>query len=278
MSEQAATTRAVRNVALAQVVLNVVGTTVSALSTWRTPSSGLQMAQAAILIVSAGTAIGLRVAPDRWTPRVGAVVFLANMVPVGALVWMMNVALVQGHAIWDPYRPYELSAITVALLAPQDLRAGLASVAWLITLALIQNRVLMEDYRTAIPEQAVWGVVGFGSFSVVLLFFRSRQRSMEAEKQRMAEEARTLRRINEILMAVRDLTNTPLQALTLDCEVLLQHPELQGRVGERMARSIAKLRELDLTIEEFLRQAPSETSRESFDAGAILARLLKSRR
>jgi hypothetical protein len=263
--------------AAAQIALNVVGTTISLALTRGATSSALQAARAAMLVVTAATALALWLAPRRWTPRVGALAFLVNLLPVGALLWTINVVDQSSGVIWEPFRTYELSTITVALLAPHELWAGLVGEAMLVSLALVQNATFPAAARRFIPFNAVWAVVAFGAFSVVLLLFRHHQRRVELEKSRMAEEAHALRRVNEILVAVRDLTNTPLQALAVDCELLLRQPAQHARIVERVERSVRKLRALDAMLQEFVREAPAETPRDSFDAASVLQEWLKRR-
>jgi hypothetical protein len=270
--------RSAQHTAAAQGALNIVGALISILLTRETATAPVHVAQAATIASGAATLFATMMRQLQWTPRGAAVVFLLNLVPVYVMLWLMNVVEAEVPRVWDPFQTYELSLLTVAVLAPEKVWAGIVGLGGFVALAALQYFSFPEAVRAFIPWQAPWGLVGFGAFSIVLLLYRLRARQIERESIRLAEEALSLRRSERILMAVRDLMNTPTQTLALDVELLLKHPERIERHAARIERSLEKLRRLNRLLDQRTWDTPAHTDGTTLDSVEVLETALHPRK
>src|SRR5262249_46273530 len=105
--------------------------------------------------------------------------------------------------------------------------------------------------------------------SAVLLVYRLRQAALERDVAFARAKSEATEDLARVLLAVRDLSNTPLQTIAFASQTALQrHPEL-GPVVDRIDRSLARLRDLDRKLRS-LEHAVKWTRREvSFDAEAL---------
>ena len=261
---------AARNTSNAQGVMGMVGGIVSYFPWRELDSAPLRAAQWATILTGLAVLLAVRIAHRRWTARIGSVVFILNVIPVGALAWFSNTALSGMNRFWEPFLVYELMSLSVAIIAPRELWAGLLAIVSLVLTAVAQFFVLPESTRVHMPLGAPWGAVGFGLLALVMLLFRVRGRVHEAEAARAVEETRSLRRLAQLVVAVRDLANSPIQALLLDTALIVKHPEDHRRIIPRISRSVARLRRLNELLDQQTPDLEPEPGDESLDSVQVL--------
>src|SRR5689334_15153564 len=139
--------------------------------------------------------------------------------------------------------------MTVGLLAP-GARVGLLNLAIYLGAALVQFWTFGPEVRANLDAAEPWATVAFGSFSVVLLMHRLRGLELERKAAKAEVEARAYERLARVLMAVRDLSNTPLQTIHF-AGVLIERraPELHALTG-RIHAAVLALRKMNELLAE----------------------------
>jgi hypothetical protein len=251
--------RTTQELALWQGILNVTGTIISCLLV----RSGLGWQQATTFAVGVALLVASKRSRAHWSDQTSSIVFVVGILPVVTLTWGMSAYRARHGQPWCAFQEYELSCLTVATLAPPRIWAGLFGIALFVGAACAQYAMFGPAERSCVAGGAPEGVLAFGVFAVVLLFFRVRGRRVAEQAARAIEEARMMKRWSRAVAAIRDLANSPLQLLTLEAEVLRQkHPEVKDH-AERIARTMKRLNELNSLL-------VSESGEVSFDALGVL--------
>jgi hypothetical protein len=202
-------------------------------------------------------------------PRVTSVGFVLNNLGIVAALWVTNAMYATTIPGWVPFRPHHLGLVAVAVLAPPAMWAGLTSVALFVGTALVQ----LYTFPPALREQQTgepWIILVYGIFATVLLLYRAQRMAADQARIRAESDARAMQRLARSFLALRDLTNTPLQTLVLSAAQLRErNPGLEELAG-RIDRAVERLQEatrIAHDYEQHLRWEPGDTS---FDAEEIL--------
>ncbi len=261
-----------------QGVLNMTGVVYSLIVVRGVPTSSLAWPQGVTFVVGAAIVIAAKRLAARWSDDVCAAAFVVGIAPVVPLAWgMASYRVQQGHP-WCAFEVYQLSCLTVATLAPPRLWAGVFGIALFVLTPFAQFAQFHPSQRICIAGGSLEGVIAFGLFATVLLVFRVRSRRIATASVRAFEEARMMKRLSRAVAAIRDLANSPLQALTIEAEVLRRkHPEVREH-AERIARTTKRLNRLNSLIGEHTPNLVSESGDTSFDASEILRSLDEHKR
>ncbi len=259
-----------RNTALAQGVLNVVGTLLS-LWIWRDlVSPTLPYWQAITMTSGALTLAALRIWPKGWKPRLGSYLFLLNLIPMFIMIWVAHDTRIQLPGFWVPFRTHKLSAVTLAILAPVEAWTGLVGIFGLAVLAVAQYFTFPPEALRWIPTDEPEATVAYAAFAVVVLIFRLRGRKRAREVVKANEQARMLKQSARLILAVRDLVNSPVQSLSIDAEIIrTKYPDL-APVAERIQRSVGNLNRLNALVTKQAEALAPHLGNESFNAQEVV--------
>jgi hypothetical protein len=161
------------------------------------------------------------------------------------MLWVSQAALAGLDRYWVPNEPHKLSVLTVAIMAPPRLWAGMAGIAALTGIAAMQFHELPPEARARTPQSEPMAMAAYAVFAVILLFYRVRGRQLYNQSVRLNEQARMASHLSHAFLTVRDLANTPIQTLLLDAELLKRaHPEALP-IADRVEASAKRLSELN---------------------------------
>jgi PAS domain S-box-containing protein len=163
---------------------------------------------------------------------------------------------------------YKLVPLAIALLAPR-MWIGMGLFATTALLPIVEFYYWPPELRARVPVPEPWGAVLYSLVAVGLFLFRRHQ----LETQRVLVQAQGRAVTNEIFarkfLAVRDLANSPLQAIEATVTLLkTRHPEEQMRI-ERIERSLDRLRKLGVVLAKYEPQVWSVAD-QSFDPLEVL--------
>lgn len=169
-----------------------------------------------------------------------------------------------------PFQGHKLGVLTVAILAPERW-AGLTCIAAYALAPVIQLALFepAQQERVGAGEPIV--LLVFGACAAVLLLFRLRGLAIERELVQARTEAADARRTARLLLAVRDLSNGPLQVIALaSAAVRARAPELRDPL-DRIDRALDRLRALHRPLKVYEADLDWRPGDESFDPEAVLA-------
>jgi hypothetical protein len=231
--------------AVVAVALNLIGMPVELAIQRKHPA--MPVWPPIVSMAAAGVLLGiLLIRRRRRSLALANAVFLVNLAVIVAALWM--IARYPGaETTWNPFQEFELGMVTCAILAP-ELWIGLAGILVYASSSLILLATI--DPHALQPVGEPWATIAFVAFSTILLGYRLKQAMLERRivVERVRLEA--TERLAIVLLAVRDLSNTPLQTIALAADVArTRHPDLAPFM-DRIDRSIARMRDLDQTLRQ----------------------------
>jgi hypothetical protein len=219
--------------------------------------------------VSAILAIVLCARRNRLTAAQCSTVFVLNCFAATFALWHTSGWFATAGRAWIPFQANKLGALSVPLFMPLPW-AGLLSVGMLALMPIVKYYVLPVDLRATIAVGEPWITLAYGIFGATLLLYRWRTLHAEREAFQLSSERVALERFARKLLAIRDLTNTPVQTIGLTMVLIRKHfPEAENLL-DPADRALTRLEELNrvLSVEETrLGWQPGE---ESFDSFQIL--------
>ena len=204
------------------------------------------------------------------TAAYGSTVFLLIIGTVIIGLWASTQRLAESGINWVPFRAQQLGALAVALLAPPVAWVGVVAILAVIGAAVVQFELFHPAIRAHLPFGDPWSTLFFGGFALGLLYYRLRADRRERVAAHSQADSENYQRFARAMIAVRDLSNTPLQTLT-NMVLLLrkQSPELRD-TADRLERAVARLTELERATRPFERQLVWRPGDEAWDPKTIL--------
>lgn len=200
----------------------------------------------------------------RPTLRFGTTMFLAMTVATIAALTAHAERLAASPIEWVPYRAHHLAVLTVALLAPPRAWVGASAILGIVGVAVFQYALFPAEIRADLPYDEPTSMLFFGGFALVLLFYRLRADANERAITRALAEAELYQDFARTMLAVRDLSNSPMQTLTNIIEILRRQktPDLQPTVAclEHAVERLTQLEEVTRPYERHLRWRAGDES------------------
>jgi hypothetical protein len=199
----------------------------------------------------------------------GSVLFVLNNAAIVTALWITSGIYAVSEADWVPFQANKLGALAVPLLAPERW-AGLASIAAFVGTAVLRFYLFDPAIRQHIAFGEPWAVLIYGAFGVALLFYRLRGLARERDLVRAQVESAGARKLARLLLAVRDLSNTPLQVIAISSAMLRTgHPDPRGSL-DRLDRAIDELHALNGVLKSYESHLEWRPGDEAFDPTAVL--------
>ncbi len=236
--------RAAWRSAVALQIIGLVGLTLDA-AFWQTSHGRLLPAYLVALGVMAALLLALVARRRRPTQALSAFAVLANTAAILVALWTADDVLAREPRLWIPFQSHKLAVLTLALVAPAPFWAGVACIAAYTLAAAVQYAAFDPAVRAHLAWGEPWGSLAFGAVAVGIVLHRRRLLRREHEAMRAHAQTESLRRLARVALAVRDLSNTPLQTLGLSAALLrLRYPE-SATLLDQMDRALARLEQLD---------------------------------
>lgn len=194
-----------------------------------------------------------------------SLIFAMNLIPVFVILWFSGMTASGLEKFWVPFQAHELSCLTIAILAPPKRAVGILAILLIPVLAFLQFRSFSVQELAYLPDRPMVAPIAFAAFALVLYLFRIRGIEITSLVAKSDAETAMMKKLNRTILALKDLTNSPLQSLTLDAEILKRmHPET-GPVASRVEKSVAQLTDLNRILDQQLRGSAIESEDVSFD-------------
>ncbi len=193
----------------------------------------------------------------------------ANAVTIAAL-WVSQQVIAESGVSWVPFRPNHLGALSAAMLAPGGMWVGILTVTGFTGAALAQLALFDPSIRERLPFGDPWATLAFGGFGLGVLLFRRRASHVEHEAIDLQVRMKNLERFARTMLAVRDLTNTPLQTLKLSADLLRSDQPPTRFIADRIDGAVLRLKEIDRLATTYDEDLPWPRDAESIAAAEVL--------
>lgn len=218
----------------------------------------------------------LRVHGSRPQPlSLGTWLFVLNNSVILAAMWVTAPFHMRNPHL-APLQAHKLGTLAVAILAPRRW-AGIVCILGFVALPMVQA-VLDRTMHALLGWQEAMVLAIYGTFALVLLFFRLRSLDVERRLVRAETEATVARQSARVLMAVRDLSNTPLQSIAFASAILRRHDPEDAASLDRIDRALDRLRSLHRPLKVYESDLEWRPGDESFDPEAVLANAAREAR
>jgi hypothetical protein len=211
------------------------------------------------------------------TLRLASFVFVVNSAVIAMTLWVM---VDYFRDIGEPltaFQAHKLGALLVAVIGP-ELVPGILSILAYIVSAQVKLALMSAAERATVSAGETWILGTIGVISIMLLVYRRRGLANERRMVRAQAEAAALDRFAHVALALRDLSNTPLQTLELGVSLLrAKAPEMAPEL-ERLERALGRLHQLNGVLARYesdLTWAPGD---DSLDSEAVIRRAEAHRR
>jgi hypothetical protein len=155
-----------------------------------------------------------------------------------------NQSYVDAGRPWIPFEANKLGMIIVAMLA-SELWVGILGIAAYAAGALVQMGTFDLTAKSHFALAEPWATLAFAVFSGLLLAHHLQRISLEREVARAHAEVEATQKVARLVLAVRDLSNTPLQTIAFATALAQErHPDLEP-ILRRVESSLERLKQLD---------------------------------
>lgn len=217
------------------------------------------------------TLIVLRLRRRTTTVQDGVVAFFVLTLPLFPLFWVAEAEMLARGLPWAPFVGHKLVIVGLAVLMPGP------PVFAMILIGAISLQVVTQYYAFGIAEPASfisagepWVTLVYAGVGVFLVAFRYHHRQIARQAARARAQAEALGEIARFLLALRDMANTPIQALEIDTAILeRRHPE-SAEALKRMRQEVGQLREMSRILARYDAAARWDPGEESFDAPSAM--------
>jgi hypothetical protein len=167
------------------------------------------------------------------------------------------------------FQSIKISFIVIAILSP-SVWLGLAWMGIFAVAPVIEFYLWTAPMQAAAPPGEPWFAVIYAGIGAVLLLYRHRGLRLERTLSDVRAERLTMQRLAHVALALRDLSNTPLQTLTTGVGLLRHKVAAEEKVLASMDRALARLQELGGVLKSFEEPIEWKPHDESFEAVTLI--------
>lgn len=178
------------------------------------------------------------------TARLAARVFLLNLAVMLAALWITTGAYAAAPGKWIPFQANKIGALAAGVLAP-DLITGLAGIGGFAGMVLLRYLTLPFEQQQRLPIAEPWSILIYALFALAMLGYRVHSVALARRMLRVRTESIATQRLARTFLALRDVTNTPLQTIELAANIVRKHCPAQSTLLDRIDRSIDRLYRLN---------------------------------
>jgi hypothetical protein len=207
---------------------------------------------------------------------------VAFLTPLGFALFAnaaTNYELFRLGVSFSAFDAYKIAPLAVAVIAPTPRWVALVAIAasGLAPVALY-FLVFPPAARAAIAVQEPWLTFIFAFVALLVLRHSLKGIRMERDMERLDAERQAVDKLARIFLGLRDLTNTPLQAIEMTSKLLASESMTAAEASHYLERSLVRLRELSRVLTAYELELDWTAADTSFDAVKYLQQKITSQR
>lgn len=162
-----------------------------------------------------------------------------------------NLQLLHSGVNYQAFLGYKIGALYIALFAPRPIILGYVLIGFCGIASFFHFFLLPSELQGLLPVQEPWVSMVYVAVSFLILFYRIKNSSLEKTLFQLKAENKASLELARVFLALRDLTNTPLQTIELTTS-LLEAEEISKKEGAfHLSRAMLRLRELSMLLASF---------------------------
>lgn len=204
-----------------------------------------------------------------------------------SLIVILSTLSIQIYSDWNEaaaeahvaaFEGFKIAALVVAIVVPFREALVFVVIGACALLPIVIWAVMPPELRASLPVEEPWNTVMFPVIATGILIFRVRSFDVEREMIRAKAEKEALERFTKVLLAYRDLSNSPLQCIELTKSLLHQeHPEAE-HLTEQLDRSLERLKAIGAILSRSENHVKWTSKEEAFDPAHIIHEYDRARR
>ncbi len=234
------------NATLVFAVLILTSQVLTALSPIAEESQRTRFFEMTSFFLSGGYLLSLPIIGKRWTPRGMRAVYFLICASLSAAMWTRHITYLQLSSPWVPLMGSKLLFLALAIMIPGSylFSAALLALSFAETLVLwFSLDIARNSYVIKRGEPVVTTI--YALLAACLLAFRMRDDLTIRRLMASEARARALEETARVFLSIRDRSNTPLQTLALQTELLKRaHPDSKKTVLA-MEENFNRLKEMN---------------------------------
>jgi hypothetical protein len=230
-------------VAVVTAGLTILATGLMFLSWRHLPAHPIRDLQVAALIAAGASLVVLWMSRAAPSARVAQGTMLFVLAPACAYFWFNDSLRAAQGACWVPFEGNKVTALACALLAPPSVAVSLVIIG-VAASALVHFALMSDAAKATMAAGEPFTTLAYTGIAVAILVYRLRSIELEDEVLQAHAESALMQEVALISLAIRDLTNTPVQTLEVLRGLLLKPGANLPVIEARMSRALDRLRDL----------------------------------
>lgn len=166
---------------------------------------------------------------------------------------------------------YKIFAVLIALIAPAPAWIGYVLIGCCIVFPSLQALFITTDMAVQTNYRDPWLTIIYAILAFIVFKYRIHAQKVEIELIETKSKEKSLKYFSDISMAIRDLTNSPLQSIDLVTDLLEQNNITPEKAGSLLRPNIKKLHDLsNMMAEQHEKLNRPEYQQASFDSIELL--------
>jgi hypothetical protein len=182
-----------------------------------------------------------------WSERTLELVFAVLTVPFLVGLWLPQTYGAGNAGFTDPLLPSRFLLLGLAVSAP-TWRSGAIALVVFTGHAVALWYALVQSLSMPSLDREPWMTLFFALIAAMLLYTREHRRDLERRLAAAEERAHTLTQVSQVLLALRDHANTPLQTLEVAVSLLERDAPIDTAVPVLMRRALQRLTAIQATL------------------------------
>ncbi len=178
-------------------------------------------------------------------------------------------AAVQNQSI-SYFASYKVIAVIIAMLAPFPYYVGYILLSLCLLIPPLQVLLFSPEVMRASGQYEPWVTMCYALAALLVLQNRLSTLKLHANLIESQTKEKSLRDFADVAIALRDLTNTPLQSLDLLTELLREEKISQKQASELLSRTTYRLRDLMQVLSEQQKKIARQQATESMNSMDII--------
>lgn len=172
---------------------------------------------------------------------------------------------------------FKFIALLAALIAPAPVWVGYFIISLCTLGSIVQFNLASQEIREGYTVFEPWTTLIYMVIAFFVLRHRIHTRELERELVHVQMEKRSLDQLARTFLAMRDMTNSPLQSIELVRSLLAKHSIEPENAAKHLESSLIRLRQLSAILTVYENDVDWTTTDISFDAVKKLEGLLQKK-
>lgn len=181
-----------------------------------------------------------------------------------------NLSIAHMHLQYDGFQGFKLAALIFAFMIAAPIWTGYVVIGICGLAPVVLYFSASDDFQRSLPVQEPWITVIYAVAAFFLLFHRRRTARLERHLAHTEAQKSVLDRFARAMLALRDLSNTPIQTMIGTTAMLKEEKVEPAEIARINEQALQRLEELNKIISEYEHQIDWSQVSGSMDSMAVL--------